>query len=68
MSGVADDYLRQELTRRNGYDVLPKPLRADNVSRVIELALSYWTSAAWKGSVRPAMPARKIEQRGRSEE
>lgn len=58
MSGVADDYLRQELIRRNGYDVLPKPLRVDNVSRVITLALSYWTSAAWTGTAKPAAPAR----------
>ena len=41
MSGVADDYLWQELIRRGGYDVLPKPLRNDTVSRVIKLALSY---------------------------
>jgi CheY-like chemotaxis protein len=46
MSGVVDDYLRQELIRRGGYEVLPKPLRADNISRVIQLALSYWTSTA----------------------
>jgi FixJ family two-component response regulator len=59
MSGVADGYLREELIRRNGYDVLPKPLRADNVSRVIKLALSYWTSAAWTGAPNPDAPARK---------
>ncbi len=46
MSGVADDYLRQELVRQGGYDVLPKPLRADSVVRVLKLALSYWNSAA----------------------
>jgi DNA-binding NtrC family response regulator len=44
MSGVADDYLWQELIRRGGYDVLPKPLRNDSVSRVIKLALSYLNS------------------------
>jgi len=59
MSGVADDYLRQELIRRNGYDVLPKPLRAENVSRVIRLALSYWTSAAWTDAAKPTAPARR---------
>jgi DNA-binding NtrC family response regulator len=45
MSGVADDYLWQELIRRGGYDVLAKPIRADNVERVIKLALSYLNSA-----------------------
>jgi DNA-binding NtrC family response regulator len=44
MSGVADDYLWQELIRRGGYDILPKPLRNDNVIRVIKLALSYLNS------------------------
>lgn len=44
MSGVADDYLWQELIRRGGYDVLPKPLRNDHVIRVIKLALSYLNS------------------------
>lgn len=46
MSGVADGYLRQELIRTGGYDVLPKPLRPDNVTRVVKLALSYWNSAS----------------------
>jgi len=44
VSGVADDYLWQELFRRGGYDVLSKPLRADNVARVVKLALTYWKS------------------------
>ena len=46
MSGVADDYLFQELIRRGGYDVVPKPLRPDNVARVVKLALSYWNRSA----------------------
>ena len=45
MSGVADDYLCQELIRQGGYDILPKPLRADNAARVVKLALSYWNSS-----------------------
>jgi DNA-binding response OmpR family regulator len=53
LSGVADDYLRQELVRQGGYDVLPKPLRSDKVVRVVKLALSYWNS-----SEHPALPAR----------
>jgi FixJ family two-component response regulator len=59
MSGVVDDYLRQELFRRGGYEVLPKPLRADNILRVIKLALSYWTSAASTGTAKPAVPMRR---------
>lgn len=59
MSGVVDDYLRQELVRRGGYEILPKPLRADNVLRVIKLALSYWTSAASTGAAKSALPVRK---------
>ena len=51
MSSVSDVYLWQELIRRGGYDVLAKPLRADNVTRVVKLALSYWTSAP-----KPAVP------------
>jgi FixJ family two-component response regulator len=46
MSGVADDYLWQELVRRGGYDILTKPLRAEDVSRVVKLALAYWISVA----------------------
>lgn len=59
MSGVVDDYLRQELIRRGGYEVVPKPLRPENISRAIKLALSYWASAASTSSAKPAVPARK---------
>ncbi len=44
VSGVSDTYLSQELTRRRGYDVLPKPLQALKVERLVKLALSYWDS------------------------
>ena len=44
MSGVSDAYLSQELARRRGYDVLPKPLQADKVKRTFKSALSYWDS------------------------
>jgi len=54
MSGVVDDYLRQEVIRRGGYDVLPKPLRADRVIPLVKLALSYWMSAP-----KPAVQARR---------
>jgi DNA-binding NtrC family response regulator len=45
VSRVADDYLWQELIRCGGYDVLTKPLQADDATRVIRLALSYWQSS-----------------------
>ena len=44
VSRVSDAYLWQELIRRGGYDVLPKPLQADKVERAVKLALSYWNS------------------------
>jgi DNA-binding NtrC family response regulator len=50
VSGVSDTYLSQEVARWRGYDVLPKPLRADKVERTVRLALSYWNCAA-----KPAM-------------
>lgn len=59
MSGVVDEYLLQELIRRGGYELLPKPLRAESIARVIKLALSYWTSAASIGAAKPAVPARR---------
>ena len=45
ISGVSDALLLRELIRRGGYDIVPKPLRAENVARVVKLALSYWNSA-----------------------
>ena len=46
VSRVVDTYLWNEVVRNGGYDVLPKPLRADDVSRVVSLAFSYWNSSA----------------------
>jgi FixJ family two-component response regulator len=57
MSGVADDYLWQELVRRGGYELLPKPLRSGDVIRVMKLALSYWASVA--NTPAPARTSRK---------
>ena len=57
MSGVADDYLWQELVRRGGYDILAKPLRADDFTRVMKLALSYWANVA--NTAVPARTSRK---------
>ena len=46
ISQVADEYLWHELFRTGGFDVLRKPLQADEASRVLKLALSYWQSEA----------------------
>ena len=53
LSGVTDGYLWQEVVRTGGYEVLSKPLRPDNVAKVVKLALSYWNSASM-----PALRAR----------
>lgn len=45
MSRVADEYLWQELIHWGGHDLVTKPLRAEDVSRTLKLALSYWKSA-----------------------
>ena len=44
ISRVADEYLWNELFRIGGFDILRKPLRAEEVERVLTLALSYWRS------------------------
>jgi AmiR/NasT family two-component response regulator len=44
-SRVADEYLWQELIRSGGHDLLAKPLRAEDLTRALKLALSYWKSA-----------------------
>jgi len=44
ISRAADDYLWEEVIRRGGYEVLSKPLRPDEVVRVIRLAWSFWNS------------------------
>jgi FixJ family two-component response regulator len=44
ISRVADEYLWNELFRIGGFDILRKPLRVDEVERVLTLALSYWRS------------------------
>jgi DNA-binding NtrC family response regulator len=41
LSTVVDDYLWNEVVRRGGYDVLPKPLREEDVVRAIKLAGAY---------------------------
>lgn len=46
LSEVADEYLWSEVFRIGGFDVLVKPLRAEDVRRAIKLALSCWRSEA----------------------
>lgn len=45
LSKVVDDYLRDEVVRSGGYDVLRKPLREDEVASAVRLAWTYWNSA-----------------------
>ncbi len=45
ISKVVDDYLWNETVKRGGHDVLPKPLREEDVVRAVRLAWSYWNSA-----------------------
>lgn len=49
LSEAVDTYLWNEVIRGGGYDVLPKPLREDGVTRAVRLARSYWNSPARKG-------------------
>jgi DNA-binding NtrC family response regulator len=44
ISRVADDHLWEEVIRRGGYEVLSKPLRPEEVVRMIKLAWSFWNS------------------------
>jgi hypothetical protein len=44
VSKVVDDYLWNDVVLNGGYEVLPKPLRDDQVLRAVSLAQTYWTS------------------------
>ena len=55
VSAVLDTYLRDEVVRNGGYDVLCKPLREADVVRVVRLASLYWRS-------RPAAMSDLIEE------
>jgi DNA-binding NarL/FixJ family response regulator len=46
LSKVADEPLWSEVFRIGGFEILAKPMRADDIRRVINLALSYWQSEA----------------------
>lgn len=45
VSKVIDDYLWNEVVLNGGYEILPKPLLEEEVSRTVRLARSYWASA-----------------------
>jgi DNA-binding response OmpR family regulator len=45
-SGVADDYLWQEVSRFHGHDVLPKPFRVEEVVRAVRFARSWGDAIA----------------------
>lgn len=49
LSETADTNLWNEVVSGGGYDVLPKPLREDTVTRAVRLARSYWISPARTG-------------------
>jgi len=44
-SKVLDDHLWSDVVCNGGYEILPKPLREDEVSRTVNLARTYWKSA-----------------------
>jgi FixJ family two-component response regulator len=44
ISRAADDHLWEEVIRSGGYEVLSRPLRSEEVVRVIKLAWSFWNS------------------------
>ncbi len=46
VSRVVDDQLWNEVVLNGGYEVLPKPIQREEVSRAVRLAWSYWSSAA----------------------
>ena len=41
-SFVSDHYLFEELIHQGGYDVVSKPLKLEEVSRITRLALTFW--------------------------
>ncbi len=62
VSGVVDTYLWDEVVRTGGYDVLPKPLREDEVVRAVRLAWSYWNSAPRTTPLSGKSPAREARK------
>lgn len=67
VSAVVDTYLWNEVVRTGGFDVLSKPLREDDVARVVRLAWSYWNTAT-KASENLESGRSGSSQIGRSED
>jgi DNA-binding NtrC family response regulator len=44
MSSVVDRYLFQELVNQGGYDIVAKPLRPEELRRIVGLAFAFWKS------------------------
>lgn len=42
ISSVSDHYLFEELVKQGGFDVIAKPLAADELQRVTRLAFAFW--------------------------
>lgn len=42
LSKVADEYLFDEVVRRGGFDVATKPVREDELGRLVKLAVNFW--------------------------
>jgi CheY-like chemotaxis protein len=64
LSETADTNLRNEVVGGGGYDVLPKPLREETVTRTVRLARSYWISPARTGLLMNGPP--ELAKEGRS--
>jgi len=45
-SKVADEHARSEVFRIGGFDILAKPLRAEDIRRAVKVVFSYWRSEA----------------------
>jgi DNA-binding response OmpR family regulator len=43
-SSVVDPYLFQELVKRGGFDVIPKPIQSKELARLGRLAFAHWKS------------------------
>jgi DNA-binding NtrC family response regulator len=44
ISPVADHYLFDELVKQGGFEVIAKPLQADELHRIARLAVAFWKS------------------------
>ena len=44
-SSVMDDYLFDEIVKQGGFDIVAKPIRADELRRIGNLAFTFWKSS-----------------------